>query len=144
MACTMWIGNFNIAASELAGVEGSVGREPYRPGTVSSSSFPPKLRHRCACLPPPFTLTLSALLLIPLGLRIYLRGFQLRNGLITGWLCLRSTPVSYVVCVLLSLPRLLHNLLHIIVRPLALQTPLLPWYGCSTCFCSFSAPGFPR
>jgi hypothetical protein len=57
-------------------------------------------------------------------LRIHLRVFQSRNGHVAGWLCLQSRPVSCVVCALLSPPRPLPNLLHILVPPLALQTPL--------------------
>jgi hypothetical protein len=94
-------------------------------------------------LPPPITLTFSACLLLPLGLRIPLRVFQARNGLIAGWLCLQSWPVSYT-CVLLSLRRPLPNLLHKIVPPLALQTQLLPetvWLV--TCVCHFRSPGLP-
>jgi hypothetical protein len=86
----------------------------------------PQLRHPPARLLPPFTLTFSACLLIPSGLPIYLRVFQSRNRLIAGCKCLQSRPVPCVVCVLLSLPRPLSNLLHILVPPLALQTPLLP------------------
>jgi hypothetical protein len=68
----------------------------------------------------------SACLLIPLDLRIHLRVFQSRNGLIAGCKCLQSRPVSYTVDVLLSHPRSLFNLLHMLVPPLALQTRLSP------------------
>jgi hypothetical protein len=79
-----------------------------------------------AHLLPPFTLTFSACLLISLDLRIHLRDFQTRSELIASCKCLQSLPVSYVVHVLLSLPHPLSNLLHVLVPPLALQTPLLP------------------
>jgi hypothetical protein len=99
-----------------------------------------------SCTPsaPPFTLNFSACLLIPLGFKIHLWGFQSRNEVIAGWICLQRRPVSCVVCVLLSLLRLLPSLLHMLVPPLALQTPPLPRpYGWSTCFCHFRPPGCP-
>jgi hypothetical protein len=69
-------------------------------------------------------LTFSACFLILLALRIHLLVFQSRNKRAAGQTCLQPQPVSNVVCVLLSLPRLLPSLLP--VTHLALQTPLPP------------------
>jgi hypothetical protein len=71
------------------------------PLLVSTST--PQRRHPPARIPPPFTLTSSACLRIPWGMKIHQRVFQSQNKLVANWIRLQPLPASYLVCVLLSL-----------------------------------------
>jgi hypothetical protein len=72
-------------------------------------------------------------------------GFPAVQQFVTGWLCLQPRPVSYRLCVLLSLPHLLLNLLHLMFHPLLYRHRYnLRQYAWSTCFCHFRPPGFPH
>jgi hypothetical protein len=91
-----------------------------------------------------FELAFSDCLLIPFSLRVPFRFFESQGELATGWTCLQPQSDSYIVCVMLSLPRLLPELPHKLFPPPALQTSLLPTqYEWSTCFCPFRPPRFP-